>query len=427
LWVPASNATACAKGCPGGSFDASKSSTFTITTPGAFNITYGDLTSDAGDYFTDVVGIGGVEVQNFTMGLATTTLDGNIPNTGQGLMGVGYELNEAATAHLGAEADTPTIYQQLVTTGTINRPAFSLYLNDEESGTGSILFGGIDSTKYTGDLVGLPVQLGASGNYTDYLVALTAISINDDSGTRRLTDPNFGIPCLIDSGSTSQTLPGPVADALMAGFGALQGAVPCAYRNSNASLTYQFGGASGLNINVPLAALVASVVGATFEGIDLCGLGVGNGGDAQVILGDSFMRSAYVVYDPTNNFMAMAQAVLNATSTSNIMVIPTGADLPGVSSTASLLLGSDVLAQTGAPAPSTAVTATPTALPSPTFALGSATMVTLNPSATGGGAAASSSGGGGSTSAAVHPMAVGSGVWVFGLALATASLFGALL
>lgn len=297
MWVPASNATACANGCPGGSFDSSKSSTFTVTEPGAFNITYADQTSDAGDYFTDVVTIGGVVLQNFTMGLATSTLNGQINNTGQGLLGVGYEVNEAASVNLGVQADTPTVYQQLVTTGTINRPAFSLYLNDEESGTGSILFGGIDSTKYTGDLVGLPIQPGVRpfGNYTDYLVALTAISINDDLGTRSLTDANFALPAVIDSGTTSQDLPGPIADALTTGFGAINGVVPCAYRNSNASLTYQFGGPSGLNINVPLTALISSVVAGTNDGVDFCGLNIDGGGDSLVVLGDSFMRSAYVV------------------------------------------------------------------------------------------------------------------------------------
>lgn len=132
--------------------------------------------------------------------------------------------------------------------------------------------------------------------------------------------------------------------------------------------------------------------------------------------------------------MAMAQAALNATSTSNIKVIPTGTELPGVSTTASLMLSSVALSQTALPVPTSAtVIESVTALPSPTFALGSATMVTPNPSATSGGPTSAASTGSGSgsptpTSAAVHTAVAGSsGTWVFGLTLATALLFGALL
>jgi Eukaryotic aspartyl protease len=44
---------------------------------------------------------------------------------------------------------------------------------------------------------------------------------------------------------------------------------------------------------------------------------------AGIVLGDSFLRSAYVVvYDLMNNQIAIAQAALNATSTSAIVEIP---------------------------------------------------------------------------------------------------------
>ena len=78
LWVPANNATACTGtqgGCPGGSFDYTKSSTYVESTE-PFQITYGDGTGDAGYYFNDTVTLGGVNVTGFTMGLAFQTTDG---------------------------------------------------------------------------------------------------------------------------------------------------------------------------------------------------------------------------------------------------------------------------------------------------------------------------------------------------------------
>jgi hypothetical protein len=59
---------------------------------------------------------------------------------------------------------------------------------------------------------------------------------------------------------------------------------------------------------------------------------MGNGmrcGGLGVIL---VLRSAYMVYDLTNNYIAIAQAVLNALPTSNIVEIPSGTSIPDVSS-----------------------------------------------------------------------------------------------
>jgi hypothetical protein len=71
---------------------------------------------------------------------------------------------------------------------------------------------------------------------------------------------------------------------------------------------------------------------------------MGNGmrcGGLGVIL---VLRSAYMVYDLTNNYIAIAQAVLNALPTSNIVEIPSGTSIPGVSSTARPMVPMSVVA-----------------------------------------------------------------------------------
>ena len=45
----------------------------------------------------------------------------------------------------------------MVLNGDIDRESYSLYLNDQANGNGVIIFGGVDTTKYTGDLVALQV------------------------------------------------------------------------------------------------------------------------------------------------------------------------------------------------------------------------------------------------------------------------------
>jgi hypothetical protein len=77
--------------------------------------------------------------------------------------------------------------------------------------------------------------------------------------------------------------------------------------------------------------------GATFaDGEAICSLfvdSVVNDPSGSIILGGSFLRSAYVVYDLENNEIAIGQTIFNATS-SNIKAIPPGTGLPGVSSVA---------------------------------------------------------------------------------------------
>lgn len=386
-----------------------------------FNITYGDGTSDAGDYFTDVVKLGKVTIEagGMVMGLATHTSNGpQLTNDGHGLLGVGYEVGESIVQATDGKTKTPAIYDNLVKLGVINRAAYSLYLNDDKSGKGEVLFGAIDTTKYSGDLVSLPVQPKWDGvtNYTEFLVALTAISITDDSGTRLLTDSNFAYPALLDSGTVSQDLPAGVANEILKGFGSIESVLPCDYRNSNASLTYTFGGDGGPSINVPLSALIVDAGSATLpDGRAECQILLTSENGNGVILGDSFLRSAYLVYDIENNEIAMAQAVLDATSTSNILTIPSGTGLPGVSSTATLILSENGAAATAPPAGATTAAATETTLPSPTFNLGSAATAPAS-------ASASSTGGSPSSGAGATFVP---GPWMMGLLLGSTPLLAA--
>jgi hypothetical protein len=72
-------------------------------------------------------------------------------------MGVGFDTNEAP--NLSQDGRYPTVLDNMKTAGIINRKAYSLYLNDLQANKGAIIFGGVDSTKYTGDLIALPLQV----------------------------------------------------------------------------------------------------------------------------------------------------------------------------------------------------------------------------------------------------------------------------
>jgi hypothetical protein len=390
-------------------------------TDGGFNISYdqpGD--SDSGFYFSDVLTFGSnVQLSNVTIGLATYAFD----NTG--LMGVGMRSLESAVQSGESQNGYPTVIDSLVSAGLIQRAAFSLWLNDLDASSGSILFGGVDTDKYTGDLVGLPIQIdAAAGIYDRYLVTLTSVSIKDDSGTRLLSTSDMSVAALLDSGTTSSVLPDDVAKAIWGGLGAViagpnQQLVPCSLKNTNAALIFGFGGQGGPSISVPLSEMINNAgitPGATFDnGEAVCSLfadSVANDPSGSIILGDSFLRSAYVVYDLENNEIAIGQTVFNSTS-SNVKAIPSGSGLPGVSSVATQ--AAPTTAASGIPAPGggAATSAIPSNNPgTPTFALGS-------------GATASSTGSPSSGSvptASFEPFTFG-----MSMILGVATLFGAMI
>lgn len=98
---------------------------------GPFDITYGDGTEVEGNYFSDVLTVGGVKVSNATMAVATDLLFWEL--SGPGIMGIGYDQNEAA------ERPYPGLLNDMVNQGLINTRAFSLWLDDR--GTSGLVDG----------------------------------------------------------------------------------------------------------------------------------------------------------------------------------------------------------------------------------------------------------------------------------------------
>ena len=376
--------TAGDNACTFGTYDSTASSTYAPVDQGTFAIQYGDGSENQGDYISDVVTIGGVTVKNVTLGLALESSSPIPSETAQGLLGVGYRgLSSAQGLY-------PTLIDDLFASGAINRRAFSLYLNDAESGAGTILFGGIDTDKYTGDLVTLPVQpdiISGEPQFVRYLVDLTSVAFNTGSGSKSsvISSSSYSVAALLDSGTTETIIEPDIFNAVVAGIGATpidaQGTTyyvaSCSVGNSAAQLAFTFGGAGGITVNVPIAALLSDI-GSTF----------GNGDEACIllmqataadnpttILGDSFLRSAYVVYDLDNNEISLAQAKLNSTS-DNIAVIPSGtAGLSQASSTATASASAYTFdnqatgaLETGAGATTIAApTNAPQSAPSPTY------------------------------------------------------------
>jgi hypothetical protein len=120
-------------------------------------------------------------------------------------------------------------------------------------------------------------------------------------------------------------------ESLNASYSEAQGAafIPCSARNLNITVVFDF---SGARISVPMDELVIPLPSqnggyvAFADGTPACMFGIAPAGLSTPVLGDTFLRSAYVVYDLDRNEISLAQTRFNVSS--NISAIEQ--ILPGV-------------------------------------------------------------------------------------------------
>ncbi|MCJ1227055.1 hypothetical protein MMC12_003710 [Toensbergia leucococca] len=344
LWTNAASSSLCkAKGdqCSiSGTYDANSSSTYSYVSSD-FNISYVDGSGAVGDYVTDTLQFGGQSLTDMQFGV------GYQSDSPEGILGIGYTVNEVQVNRNNQQA-YPNLPQLLANKGLIQSNAYSLWLDDLEASTGSVLFGGVDTDKYHGSLATLPIQK-EEGTYQEFIITLTAVGVSFNGKSQSLgSSSNLPAPVLLDAGSSLSYLPNDIATALYAQFNAqfdnqAQAAyVDCSLANNASTVDFTF---SSPIISVPMSELVINPgpnpdgSAATFaDGTAACAFGISPAGDTTAVLGDTFLRSAYVVYDLANNEISLAQTNFNATG-SNVSAIGTGSasvpDATGVANAAS--------------------------------------------------------------------------------------------
>ena len=319
-----------------------------------------------------------------------------------GIMGIGYQAGESISENIAAGqggALYPNVINVLKDQGHINQLSYSLWLNDLDSSTGSILFGGVDTAKYHGDLIALPVQLdGQSGGLTSFTVAWTGLSFTSGGHTSDLS-PSAATPAILDSGTTDLLLPDNIANQLFNGLGVITdqnygNLVKCSVLGNAGTFSFSFGGQGGPTVNVSLSEFGFPLVNqdgsaATFnDGSAACQLGIDAAGGDPILFGDTFLRSAYVVYDLENNSIGLAQTNFNVTD-SNIKAFSSSGGIPGASTTASSVAVTQtntnrVLPSASQPNPSGTQPGVAGTSRSATFVFGSATATGSSPGSTSG-------------------------------------------
>lgn len=320
--------------------DPSQSSTFEVVVPDGFQIQYLDGSTASGDYVTDHFEIGDTVIESLQMGLANQTASGT------GVLGIGFTANEAA------EVPYPNLVDQMVAQNFIPTKAYSLYLNDYQSSTGSILFGGVDTEKFIGGLAVIPILPDAqTQNFTSFTVGMTAVSFAFPNGTTHNASLQGGsLDAVLDSGTTLSYFPDDVATPLFDALGAYTYSslgsvgltmVECSLATSGLNMTFRFN--DSVSVVVPADEIVIDAFGPVNGAIppeiplqNPCLFGIQNSGDSLpsegarqidfALLGDTFLRSAYVVYDLDRNEIGLAQANLNSSDT-NVQELTESSDL----------------------------------------------------------------------------------------------------
>jgi hypothetical protein len=340
LWCNSASSSLCEQNpdpcTASGTYDSSSSSTYKLVN-NDFNISYVDGSGAAGDYVTDTLSIGGQTLSDFQFGIGTES------TSSEGVLGIGYTSNEIQVNRNQQQA-YPNLPAAMLNAGLIESNAYSLWLNDLDAGTGQILFGGVNTAKYTGNLQTVPI-IQEYGSYYEFIIALTGLGIGSSGASSTSSSSSLPAPVLLDSGSSLIYLPDDLTTEIFnevnAVYDSNAGAayVDCSLASNDSSISFSF---SGATISVPYSELVlnagTSSTGQqlTFQnGVPACIFGIAPADSSTPVLGDTFLRSAYVVYDLTNNEISLAQTDFNSAS-DDIQEISNGTSgVPGATPVAS--------------------------------------------------------------------------------------------
>jgi len=230
----------------------------------------------------------------------------------------------------------------LILKGAIASRFYSLFLNDIHE-YGAILFGGVDTSRYTGDLSTLSfIPDPSMGFVSNFGLYITNVSV-DQEGKKTSIFTSTSLqdalgPVIPDSGSTAWQVSSEVLNSVLNVVNVDNSLnAPCSSTANGTVFTITFQGAAdnSATLQVPLENMfipnIDNTTGAQItdaKGNALCGLSLQQGQTSStvpyLVVGDAIMRSGYWVFDLDNGQVSVAQAAVNSTNPSKIVPVPAG-------------------------------------------------------------------------------------------------------
>lgn len=312
-------------------YQPNKSSTFKDLSAGTFFVQYGDHSNTSGDWMSDTLSIGGVTIPNQAMGLAeyNSVRDGSAI-----ILGIGLPTLESSVQTLNRTY--PNVPESLYLNGDIPSWSYSVYLDSLEATAGSILFGGVDKSKYSGPLHTVPF---VTPNRFD--VTISSINIKSETTNKTVNVLNVPGKGNLDTGTVSLWLPHQTFLTILKDWKVDKdpdyGYIIPEYRLHQLQNEYLEFNFQGIIIKVSASELFTPKL--TGDGTNTAQYPNGqkaysplikDGGNSTqgLVLGDSFLRSAYVVYDLANQEASLAQADYSGND-AQVEEIQAGEDVPG--------------------------------------------------------------------------------------------------
>jgi yapsin 1 len=267
-----------------------------------FNIAYG-IGNVQGIWATDTMAVAGAAVSHLPIGIATQA------DVAQGIVGIGRKEAECTVKSNGYTYDNlPWLLRDQ---GMIKAAAYSMFLGDYNSPTGTLLLGGVDKSKVAGGKLGkCPIS------HPKHL----AINLQGMEGDGR--DPGqlltYARPAVLDSGTTMSYFSGDVIGRIHMAFNAnpsftIGQKYYCDCNTTNV-LWLNFGCAQVAVPNYyflwPIETVVNKLVAYFSFPDNSCYISLEQGSSDMdyYLLGDNILRAIYAVYDLENGQIAVGQA-----------------------------------------------------------------------------------------------------------------------
>ncbi|XP_063053296.1 gastricsin-like [Engraulis encrasicolus] len=268
-------------------FNPSSSSTFQWSGQ-TFTLQYGagGMTAYLG---YDTISVAGVSVTHQMVGLSKTLNTNETPFAG--IVGLAFPRIAAS--------NQPTLMDTMMQQGVLDQDFVAFYLAEGQQGS-EISFGELDNTKYTGQIVWTPVIAQAW-----WEISMQGFQMNgQETGWCAQ-----GCAAIVDTGTPGLSIPSSYFYGIMQTIGAQQYNGRYYTQCNNANLPTLSVTISGVSLPIPPSAYLQQAG----NGYCIFGMSPSNqqdmSGRPMWILGDTFLRPYYSVYDRANNRVGFATAV----------------------------------------------------------------------------------------------------------------------
>ncbi|XP_065259436.1 pepsin A-like, partial [Emys orbicularis] len=185
-----------------------------------------------------------------------------------------------------ASSGATPVFDNMLNGGLVSQDLFSVYLSSNGQTGSFVMFGGIDSSYYSGSLNWIPLS-----SETYWQITMDSVTMNGET-----IACSGGCQAIIDTGTSLLAGPPTGISNIESYIGASDGTISCSAMSSLPNIVFTI---NGIEFPVPPSAYIIDESGSCTSGFESIDVPTSSG--ELWILGDVFIRQYYVVFDRDNN------------------------------------------------------------------------------------------------------------------------------